>query len=116
MKWHKAISLILLSVFLLGNQHIFHIHRGHDHHSHEVAIDHHCEDFPENHQHLEENCIVCDYSLSKAVDLLQPAQFEFELYGVSLVDVNQKTYSFIYYQLSTNKSPPVLSDLRFLNS
>jgi len=93
-------------VFLLGNQHIFHIHSDSNHHTHELAIDHHCEDFPENHQHLEENCTVCDYSLSNAVKLLNPAQFEFELYGVSLSDVNQQSYSFSFYQLKKNKSPP----------
>ncbi|MCL9981298.1 MAG: hypothetical protein NBV77_07635 [Bacteroidia bacterium] len=113
MKWHKAISLLLLSVFLLGNQNLFHLHSEADHHSHEHAIHHHCEDFPENHQHLEENCTVCDYSLSQVVELNQPEQFEFEVYGVSFSADLQQSYSFDFFQIVKNKSPPVLSEHPF---
>lgn len=94
-------------VFLLGNQNLFHLHSEADHHTHEHAINHHCEDFPANHQHLEENCIVCEYSTIQAVELLKPAQFEFELFGVSFLAELQQSYSFDFYQIIKNKSPPI---------
>lgn len=119
----KAISQFLVFAFLLWQWNVLHIHEHHHHSSEhsnphvqyvdesfrsETCADH--QDAPQSHQHISEDCSVCDLNTQSPVDWFPP-HFSGNLIH-SYTKINPLYFQRIESILpdySHNKSPPVLS-------
>ncbi len=118
----KAISRFLVFAFLLWQGNVLHIHKHHNlnqatsgHHSHysdesfksEICSDH--QDAPQSHQHISEDCRVCDLNTQSPAEWSQPKFFG------QIIHFSNKINPFYFQQVesvlpdnSNNKSPPHL--------
>lgn len=119
----KAISQFLVFAFLLWQWNVLHIHEHHEHkqyhsehHSHfieesfrsETCSDH--QDAPQSHQHISEDCTVCDLNNQSPAEWIQP-----KFYG-HIIHFRTKINPYYFQSVdsvlpdkSHNKSPPHLS-------
>ncbi len=118
----KAISQFLVFAFLLWQWNVLHIH---PHHSHpkqtsnvhvehveesfrsETCSDH--QDAPQSHQHLSEDCSVCDLNTQSAVEWIQPNFSGHLIHFYSKVNPHYfQQVDAVFPDYTNNKSPPNL--------
>jgi len=115
----KAISYFLVFAFLLWQWNAIHIH---DHHKHQHGgrefqqeITHssyncsHHESAPQSHQHISEDCQVCDLNTQSGAELLHPLSYiEYQPFSDVLIIQNSHSIGSELPDYSHNKSPPAL--------
>ncbi len=116
----KAISYFLVFAFLLWQWNAIHIHDHHNHHGggHEFLkeITHssdncsHHESAPQSHQHISEDCQVCDLNTHNGAEFVLPLTFsEYLPYASVVLSFNTSPIGSHVPDYSHNKSPPALA-------